>query len=269
MADVDECDFLDYLGGDPDTRCVGLYLEGVKDGPRFQAALARAAAAKPVVVLKAGRTDAGARAAASHTGSLAGSDRVFYAVFRQAGANPVDDFDGLFGALRAFDMCPIPKGPRVAVVSISGVGCVLSADACAAEGLEVAGLTDATRDRLAEVAPDWAVITNPADIWSTIEQRGPEESYDLISRILLADSNVDILLMIAVPLEEGSFDPAPVYRRLRAEFPLKPILACHFGGRRDLLDRFQRGMESVGVPVYRGPAAAIRAAAGLWKRLQS
>ena len=262
-TDVDECDFLDYLAVDPDTRCIGLYIEGVGDGPRFQAALRRAAAAKPVVVLKAGRTAAGARAAASHTGSLAGSDRIFDAVFRQAGAQRVVDFDHMFGSLRAFDMCPVPKGRGVGVVSITGVGCVLAADACADEGLEVAVLTDGTRERLAAAAPGWATITNPADIWSTIEQRGAAESYELVSRILLGDPNVDILLVISVLLEEGSFDPTPVYGRLRREFPDTPILACHVGGRRDLLDQFRRGMEAVGVPVYRGPAEAIRAAAML------
>ena len=267
-ADVDECDFMDFLAVDPDTRCVGLYIEGVDDGARFQAALTRAASAKPVLVLKAGRTEAGARAVASHTGSLAGSDAIYDAVFRQAGAQRVDDFDHLFGALRAFDMCPSPRGPRVAVVSITGVGCVLAADACAVEGLEVAELTPATRDRLAEVAPDWVTITNPADIWSTIEQRGPAESYETLSRILIGDPNVDILLVISVLLEEGSFDPAPVYGRLGAEFPGTPILACHVGGRRDLLDPYRRGMEGVGVPVFRGPAEAIRAAAMLWRRAE-
>ncbi len=262
-ADVDECDFLDYLAVDPDTRCIGMYIEGVKDGPRFQAALSRAAAAKPVVVLKAGRTAAGARAAASHTGSLAGSDGIFDAVFRQAGAQRVVDFDHLFGSLRAFDMCPVPKGRGVAVVSITGVGCVLAADACMDEGLDVAVPSDGTRARLAAVAPGWATITNPADIWSTIEQRGAAESYEEISRVLLGDPGVDILLVVSVLLEEGSFDPAPVYGRLRAEFPDTPILACHVGGRRDLLEQFRRGMEGVGIPVYRGPAEAIRAAAML------
>ena len=265
-ADVDEGDFLDYLAQDPETRCVGLYIEGVKDGPRFRRALTRAAAAKPVVVLKAGRTAAGARAAASHTGSLAGSDRVFDAVFRQAGALRVPDFDALFGTLRALDMCPPPRGPRVGVVSLTGVGCVLAADACAAEGLEVAVLTDETCARLAEVAPEWAVITNPADIWSTIEQRGPEASFEEISRILLGDPNVDILLVISVLLEEGSFDPALAFGRLRREFPGSPILACHVGGRRDLLDQFRRGMEGVGIPVSRGPGEAIRTAALLRRR---
>ena len=266
-ADVDESDFLRYLADDEDTRCIGLYLEAASNGPRFSQIARYAAELKPVLVLKSGRTALGAAAAASHTGALAGADAVYDAVFRQAGVGRVDTFDELFGTLRAFDLCPAPRPTgRIGVVSITGVGCVLAADACGACELPVASITAETRARLGSLCPEWAAIGNPADIWSTIEQRGPAAAYREIGRTLIVDPNVDLLLLIGVLLEEGAFDAAAVARDIRELAPDKPVLACHLGGREDLLQSYQRGLEAAGIPVFRGPAEAIRAASFLVSR---
>ncbi len=265
-ADVDESDFLEYLADDEKTRVIGCYVESVKDGERFMRAAKNACKKKPVVILKSGRTEVGAKAAASHTGALAGSDRVYDAVFRQSGMIRVDDFEEFFGTLRAFDMCPAPKGNRIGVVSITGVGCVLAADACGMRGMQIAALTDGTKENLEELVPDWAVITNPADIWSTIEQRGGADAFRKMSEHIIADENVDILLVIHVLLEEGAFDAAKAFAPIRQAHPDKPIMACYLGGRKDLLENYQTGLESIGVPVFKGPLSAVSAASRLYQR---
>ena len=264
-ADIDECDFLEYLGVDPDTKCIGMYLEGIKDGDRFFAAAKAAAARKPVVVLKSGRTEVGAKAAASHTGSLAGSDAVYDAVFRQAGIQRVFSVPMMFDVLRAFDRCSLPRGNRIGVVSISGMGCVLTADACGDFGMQLARVTDETQRRLEAMVPEWAPITNPADIWTTIEQKGPAESFRMFSEVMLEDANIDILLVISVLLEEGSFEPAPVLEPLAKAHPDKPILACYLGGRKDLLEQFREGLEAVNIPVFDSPERAVHVASYLWQ----
>jgi acetate---CoA ligase (ADP-forming) len=265
-ADIDESDFLEYFTLDDKTKVIGIYIESVKDGPRFMRAARAASAKKPVVVLKSGRTEIGARAAASHTGALAGSDRIYDAVFQQTRMRRVGDFEEFFNLARAFDMCPLPRGKRIGVVSITGVGCVLAADACGMTGMEMADLTSKTKEALKHLVPDWATITNPADIWSTIEQRGPAEAFRKISEYMIADENVDILLVIHVLLVEGAFDAAEVFGPIKGAWPDKPIMACYLGGRDDLLADYQLGLESVGIPVYKGPQQAIQVVSHLYQR---
>jgi len=262
--DVDESAMLEYLAGDPDTRAIGCYIEAVADGARFRSALLKAkSAGKPVVVLKSGQTEVGAAAVASHTGALAGEDAVYDALLSQCGAHRVANLEELMATLRTFDMCPRPKGNRVGVVSLTGVGCVLAADACGACGLEIARLENGTLDLLKSLVPEWAPIGNPADIWSTIEQHGPAEAYRLVTEAIAGDPNVDILLIISVLLQEGAFQIGNVMRPIRERFPDKPMLAAYVGGRSDLLSQFRNSLHAIDVPVFDGPAAALTAAARL------
>jgi len=265
-ADVDESDFLEYYAIDPDTRSIGIYIEGVKHGPRFLRACKIASQNKPVVILKTGRTESGARAAASHTGTLAGSDAVYEAIFRQYGIQRVYDFVDFFNVLRAFDMCPIPAGNRIGVVSITGVGCVLTADACEEYGMALAPISDQTHKRLKALVPEWASIANPADIWSTIEQIGAFEAFRKMSEVMIEDKNVDILLVISVLLKEGYFDAGAAFAAIKANHPNKPILACYLGGWKDLLESFQNDLEEIGIPVLNSPNAAVKAASYLYNR---
>jgi acyl-CoA synthetase (NDP forming) len=264
--DVDESDLLEFLGQDDETQVIGMYLESVKDGPRFMEAARVAARNKPVVVLKSGRTSVGAAAAASHTGALAGEDAVFDAVFRQAGAVRVDSLPELFATLRTFDLCPLPAGPRLGIVSLTGVGCVLAADACQKAGLELPRLATATVAHLADFVPEWAPISNPADIWSTIEQLGPEESFRRFTRAFLNDPGIDLVLVISVLLQEGAFNIGAMLAPLLAAHPDKPVLAAYVGGRADLLDDFRSTCAAASVPVFESPAAAVRTAGHLWQR---
>jgi acyl-CoA synthetase (NDP forming) len=162
--DLYEADFLDYLADDPETQVVGAYIEGVRDGRRFLAALRRAAARKPTVVHKGGRTAAGARAAVSHTAALAGERQVWGAALRQAGALQVDTQDQLIDMLVAFACLRPGAGRRVGVVGGGGGRAVQSADACEDEGLAVVPLPDEMREVLRQRAPAlWDWVGNPVD----------------------------------------------------------------------------------------------------------
>lgn len=162
--DLNEADFMDYFAEDPSTKVVAAYIEGVKDGRRFFEALRKAAATKPVVVMKGGRTGAGDRAVASHTASLAGAAELWDALAKQTGALLVDSMDALVDLLVAFTFCRPATGTRVAVVGGGGGRSVASADECEEAGLQVSPLPEAVRARFRELDPgmaDW--VSNPAD----------------------------------------------------------------------------------------------------------
>ncbi len=195
--DLTEADFLDYLAGDAETKVVGAYIEGTRDGRRLFDALRRCAAAKPVVVLKGGRTDAGSRTAASHTAALAGQRQVWSAVLRQAGAVEVPTFDELIDMLVAFaHLTPRPplhgveKGRySVGVVGGGGGRAVQSADVCEEAGLAVPKLPEAIRAALRQQAPqlaDW--VDNPVD------------------QSILAGSGVSGARILEMMLEDDAFD---------------------------------------------------------------
>jgi acyl-CoA synthetase (NDP forming) len=162
--DLNECDFLDYFAEDPETRVIGSYIEGVRDGRAFISALKRAAAQKPVVVLKGGRTGAGGRTAASHTAALAGQAAVWEAAVRQAGALPVATVEELMDMLIAFTYMKPGSGKRLAMVGAGGGRSVMTADLCEELGLWVPPLPDDVERKVAEKAPDLAGwVTNPVD----------------------------------------------------------------------------------------------------------
>ena len=163
-ADLNASDFLEYLAQDEQTTVITAYIEGVRDGPRFLNALRTAAATKPVIVLKGGRTEAGGRATVSHTGSLAGALQVFDAACRQAGALRVDDIDELIDCAVAFRFVGRIDGPRVGIVGVGGGHSVLAADAVASAGLEAPPLPEETQRALAEFTPVAGTsVRNPVD----------------------------------------------------------------------------------------------------------
>ena len=163
-VDLDESDFLEYFADDPETKVVGAYLEGVKDGQRFLAALKKCSAKKPVVVLKGGRTSAGSRTAASHTAALAGAAQVWDAALSQSGALAVDTVEDLIDMLIAFTYMKPGGGARLGMVGAGGGRSVLTADLCEELGLTVPPIPADVDAKIAEKAPDLAGwVTNPVD----------------------------------------------------------------------------------------------------------
>jgi acetyltransferase len=193
-ADLDFPDYLEYFRRDPDTRVIVLYVEGINDGRAFFEAARKTALEKPVVALKSGRTPAGARAASTHTGSLAGADQVFTASCRQAGVTRVSTIEEAAITAAAFVNSPLPSGPRIGVVTGGGGMGVIAADACSQMGLDLAALSDRTVARLKEHLPPWWAPNNPVDMVAGLGFGGPGE----IIPALMDSGEVDGVILISV-----------------------------------------------------------------------
>lgn len=190
-ADLKAADFFDYLADDPETEIIGAYLEGIQDGPRLAAAMRKAGAAKPTIVLKGGRTDAGQRAAQSHTASLAGSAQVFDALCKQAGIVRVESLDDLVDTVVAFRFAAKAAGPNVVVVGAGGGASVLAADDLASAGLQLPQLLPATQDLLRGVTHEAGTsIRNPIDTTSVFDDDG----FNATLGACAAAPNVDVIL---------------------------------------------------------------------------
>lgn len=258
-SDVNESDLLEYLADDPATATIGLYLEGVAQGSRFVKAAKRASAKKPVVVVKSGKSEAGAAAIASHTGSLAGSDAVFDSVCRTTGMVRVHDSESFFDTLSAFEVLPLPRGNRMGVLSITGMGCVVTTDAAEEYGVEIPALKAATIRRLREVVPAWAPLRNPVDIWSAVEQHGSKKTMSHISKCLIEQKDIDALLVIFVLMPESIFDIAEAFGEIVKEHRSKPIFVSYYGGTGKEIAHVHEGFLSLGVPSYPTPERAVYA----------
>ena len=198
-CDLTSADFLLYLGSDSETRLIGAYIEGIKDGPRFFDALRTASLKKPVILWKVGLTTAGAQAAASHTGALAGARDVWEGVVRQTGAIPVAGFEDWFDALMGFAMLPENLGDRMAIISGPGGLAVSAAEACADNGLRLAQLSPETRESLSAVVPATGTsLRNPIDVGLTASLE--IGIYIQSIRSVVADPAVDALVIIGAGL---------------------------------------------------------------------
>jgi acetyltransferase len=258
--DVSEADALLSLAADPNTRAIALYLEGVQDGPAFLAAATQAAARKPVVVLKVGRSEAGRRAAASHTGALAGSDAVFDAALRRAGVLRAATVEQLLDWTRALVLLPAPRGARVAVLTNAGGPAALAVDAAAEAGLELAPLAPYTRKLLAEQLPAAASLANPVDMLASADP----ETHARCARTLLSDPTVDALLAVCVP--PPMFRSSDVAEALLpvARGAHKPAVVAMPGG--DLAAGGRHVFEDAGVPVLAFPERAAAVLGALVRR---
>ncbi|HPO22287.1 MAG TPA: acetate--CoA ligase family protein [Smithellaceae bacterium] len=256
-GDINESDLLEYLTGDSATRTVGMYLEGVVEGKRFIRAAAAACKAKPVVVMKAGRSEAGAAAVASHTGSLAGSDAVFDAVCRRTGLVRTQNSEAFFDALAAFEKLPLPRGNRMGALSITGMGCVAATDAVEECGIDLPALQPDTLRKLREVMPVWAPVRNPIDIWSAIEQHGSKKATSHIARCLMEQPDVDALLITFVLMSESMFDIPEAFADIFRRHPHKPVFASYYGGTAREIAHIHEGFAALGVPCYPTPERAI------------
>ena len=225
-ADVDFGDILDYLASDPATRAILMYMESVRVARKFMSAARAAARNKPVIVVKAGRAPAGARAAASHTGALAGSDAVFDAAFRRAGMLRVDTLEDLFDAAETLAHARPLRGERLAILTNGGGAGVLAADALAPGAGRLTTLGAATLERLDQCLPPTWSRGNPVDIIGD----APVQRYQDSLQALLVAPEVDALLFLHAPTAVVPADAIAqaVLPLLRDAF--KPVLACWLGG---------------------------------------
>ena len=256
-GDINESDLLEYLTHDTATSTIGMYLEGVVEGPRFVRAADVACKRKPVVVMKAGRSEAGAAAVASHTGSLAGSDAVFDAVCRKTGLVRTHNPEAFFDTLSAFEKLPLPRGNRMGVFSITGMGCVAATDAAEECGIILPELKPTTLKKLGEVMPLWAPVRNPIDTWSAIEQHGSKKTMSHIARCMLDQKDIDALLIILVLMPESIFDISEAFAEIFSHHPEKPVFASYYGGTAREIAHIHEGFAALGVPCYPTPERAM------------
>ncbi len=252
-ADVDFGDALDYLASDPGTRAILMYLESVKAARKFMSAARAAARNKPVIVVKAGRAAAGAKAAASHTGALAGSDTVFDAAVRRSGMLRVDTLESLFDAAETLAHVKSWRGERLALLTNGGGAGVLAADALALGGGRLAELSEATVRALDEVLPTTWPRANPVDIIGD----APVGRYGDALRILLAAPEIDGVLFMHSPTAI-----VPASDIAQACLPLiqqagKPVLVCWLGGA--MVAAARKACSDAGVASYSAPERAVAA----------
>jgi len=231
-----------------------------------------AAGEKPVLVLKSGRTEAGRKAALSHTGSLAGRDEIFDAACRQCGLIRVRDFEEMLDLVKAFSTQPVPRGPRTGVASYTGAGCVIASDECALAGLELAELSEESRARLAKALPPWARPTHPIDLEPLHEAIGPD-GYGLALEVLADDPGVDAVVanimglpdeMSGTPFYAGPEDFVRYFSAARERAPDKPIVVCISGDRAGV-EAAVEALEEAGFPTYPSIRRAIRALSALYR----
>jgi acetyltransferase len=251
-AVLDEVDFVETWGNDPETDVILAYLEGIDDGRRFIDATREVIRETPVVVLKSGRTEAGKKAVSSHTGTLAGSERAYEAGLRQAGALRVHTVEELFDAAEMLAGQPLPEGDRVAVVTNAGGPGVMATDAIGDASLSLASFRGETLDALRERLPGEANVYNPIDVLGD----APVERFRTALDLALADPGVDAAVVLAAPTTVVDFeDLADAVVDLQAEYGT-PIAACLMGGSRT--HSADRRLGEAAIPSYFDPARAVR-----------
>ena len=260
-SDVDEADMIWYLGEDPSTKVIGLYVEGLGDGRKFMNAAKRVILErnKPILVFKNGRTIRGAKQAASHTGSLGGSYNVVRGALEQARIISLDSYEELTGSLKALTWQPVPRGNRVAMIT-NGAGPVIAAiDNFERLGLAVAEISNKTIKDLKEHYPPTYVIGNPCDITGS----ATADDYRFAIQAFMDDPSVDIIMPWFVfqddPLEESIVDVLQGFQKQR----LKPILVGAMGG--PFTQKMSKRIEDTNVPVYHSVITWVTAAGSIAK----
>jgi acetyltransferase len=250
--DIDYGDMIDYLGEDPNTRSIIIYMEGVGNARKFMSAARGFARTKPIIVIKAGKYAAGAKAASSHTGALAGDYEVYDAAFKRAGVVMVNEIGDLFNCASVLDSRHLPAGPRLAIVTNAGGPAVLAADSIIGHGGELARLSDETLRTIDASLPPYWSHGNPLDI---LGDAGVNR-FELAVSSCLADPNVDGLLVIYTP--QGATEPNPIAESVCriARDRRKPLLTVWMGedSVREARDMFHKN----DIPTYATPEEAVK-----------
>jgi acetate---CoA ligase (ADP-forming) len=253
-ADVGAMDLLEYWEDDPHTELIAMYLESFGDPRRFTELSKRISRRKPIIAVKSGTSAAGARAASSHTGSLAGVEAASEALLQQCGVNRVSSIEEMIHVVAGFVGTPMPTGNRLCIITNAGGPAIMAADAADGHGLQIANLSDATKAAMRTVLPAEASVENPVDM---IASAGPDE-YERVLDLVLADPGVDIAIAIFVP--PLMIEPLEVIRRITrvARARTKPVYSVLMA-EETYYERIPRAVPNA-VPIYRFPEDAVKVA---------
>ena len=259
MLDVGWGDLIDHLGNDPHTKSILVYMESIGDARAFLSAAREVALTKPIIVIKAGRTEAAAKAAASHTGSLTGSDEVLEAAFRRAGVLRVQNIADLFYMAETLSKQPRPNGPRLTILTNAGGPGVLATDALIGHGAQLAQLSADTNESLDKLLPPHWSHNNPIDI---LGDAGADR-YAKALEIAAKDPNSDGLLVVLTP--QDMTEPTATAEALRpyAKIDGKPVLASWMGGPE--VAGGEAILNKAGIPTFPFPDTAARAFYYMWR----
>ena len=256
---VDESDLIEYLGNDADTKVICLYVEGVKDGKKFLETCKKVSSKKPIIAIKGGITEAGKKAALSHTGSLAGSADVYFGAFNQAGIITAHTLEEVFDFMKVFEKIDLkPKGSNIQVITNGGGFGILCSDAIVGLGLDMAEMHSAVKRSLKKKLPPIAVAENPIDLLGD----ATTERYRLAFDACMKDKNVDIIL--AVVLSQTPLIEEETITDVLKEFndkKKKPIITITTGS--EFSERLKQEIEDSGLPCFRFPFNAVRAVKAL------
>ena len=221
QADVNAEDAIEYWENQDDVHQILLYMESIQNPANFRKLATRVTRRKPIIALKAGRSAAGASAASSHTGSLAGSDKAAEALLRQSGVIREYSLKQLFSTAKVFRNCPIPQGDRICIITNSGGPGIMATDVIADYGMQMAQLSDETKAKLRSFLPAAASVKNPVDMIAS----APLEHYQQTLTTVLADPGVDMVISIYLPfLGLRDIDVAKAIMQIKAEHPEKPVV---------------------------------------------
>ena len=255
--DVTETDMLEYFAEDENVNVIAMYVEGIQDGPRFMEVARRVSQKKPIVFLKAGKNDAGAKAVSSHTGSLAGSYAAYQAALSQAGVVEVETISQLFNVAWALGTQPLPAGKRVAITTNAGGAAALAADSLAFNGFELAKISPEIQQKLRTKLNPSAQVSNPVDMLGSVSP----EDYIWSLGNLDADESVDVLLPILVPQSlVDTLGVAKAWVEIGKQTN-KTLLTCLMGERSTL--ESEQWLNMAGVPVFAYPDEAGRVLKGM------
>jgi acetate---CoA ligase (ADP-forming) len=261
--DVSGNDLIEYWASDPGTRVILMYLENFGNPRRFTSIARRVTRVKPIIVVKSGRSTAGARAATSHTGALAGLDVATDALLAQCGVLRVDTVEELFDMAMAFGELPVPKGNSVAIITNAGGPGIIIADACESAGLAVRELSEETQLRLRSAFPEEASVRNPVDMIAS----ATPESYRVALEAVLEDPQIDAAIAAFVPpLGLRQEDVARAIVDVVETRGDKPVLAVLMG--REGLPQGRAELNDAGIPAYIFPESAARALAAMYRYRQ-
>ncbi len=257
-ADLNETDFLSAFAADEQTKVIVGYLENITSGDKFIKAARAAASAKPLVLLRAGVTEAGMKAASAHTGGLAGDDIAYAAAFKRAGVIRAESFDSLFDYAAALSMQPLPKGNRVAIITNAGGPAVMAADALEQSGMKVATLNGHSAGALREKLPPAAIVSNPIDVLGDADP----ERYATAVSAAQKDDSVDAIIVILTP--HAMTKPAETARAIAAcGSDDKPVLAVFLGSADAMPER--KELADCNLPDYPSPERAVAALRAMYE----
>jgi acetate---CoA ligase (ADP-forming) len=266
-CDVDESEVIEFLGNDPRTSVICVYLEGFKSGRHFIEVAKAVSKKKPILVLKGGVTTGGTRAVATHTAALTTDSTILDGIFRQAGVTRIQRYTELIHVPKAMAFQPLPRGNRVAIFVPSGALGVLAADACESLGLKVAKLSEKTLQRIQEITPSWLKISNPVDIWAAGQTHGFERGYRQGMEAALADENVDAVISVLLLTSEGGPTKLDFVPELHLQSPSKPLIVATTGDK-ESFERSKAFLENRSIPVYAAVEEACQTLATMYRSAQ-